>query len=398
MLAALVFAGTASADPASEKDRIDRELAEAEAILEGATEAAREAGIALAEVEEKLPAAQDRANTARGLVAAARVLADAAISDAEDAQADYEQAVDEYNAVADEVDVAREKLSDLVVLSYQRSGLILVNSVVNATDPFEAAERMSYVERLADRQDNALDEVVRLRQDARIAENAAEDAREAAEEAEAAALDALHAAEIEADNAEIAEADLIELIDIQTEALAIAESERDDSLAQYEDIKAESERIKRALQDAADDSGSGGDNGSSGSSPGTLLMPVAGWKSSDYGNRYDPYYHVWQFHAGVDFAAGGGTPIYAAESGEVVYSGWNGGYGNYTCIYHGGGLSTCYAHQSSISVSYGQWVERGQRIGTVGTTGASTGDHLHFEVRMNGNPVQPLGWLPSCLC
>lgn len=401
LLAALVFAGTASADPASEKDRIDQELAEAEATLEGATEAAREAGIALAEVEQQLPDAQDRVNSARGLVAAARILADTAVSEADDARAEYDQAVDDYNVVADEVTTAREELGDLVALSYQGAGIILVNSVINAPDPFEAVERMSYVDRLADRQNAALDDVVRLRQDARNAENAAQIAREAAEDAETAALEALDAAEREAVNAENAEAELTELLDIQSDALATAEAERDDSLAQYEEIKAESERIEQALQDAAGNSsgsGSSGQSGSSDSGGGKLLMPVAGWKSSDFGNRYDPYYQVWQLHAGVDFAAGGGTPIYAAEAGEVVYSGWNGGYGNYTCIYHGGGLSTCYAHQSSIGVSYGQWVDRGQRIGTVGTTGASTGDHLHFEVRVDGSPVEPLGWLPGCLC
>jgi murein DD-endopeptidase MepM/ murein hydrolase activator NlpD len=132
-------------------------------------------------------------------------------------------------------------------------------------------------------------------------------------------------------------------------------------------------------------------------------MPVQGWKSSDYGMRYDPYYHVWQLHAGTDIAAPGGTPIYAAADGVVNYADWMGGYGNYTCIRHGKStkgksLSTCYGHQSRILVETGQRVRRGQLIGRVGTTGASTGDHLHFEVRLDGDPVQPLNWLPGCLC
>ena len=83
-------------------------------------------------------------------------------------------------------------------------------------------------------------------------------------------------------------------------------------------------------------------------------------------------------------------------------AGWNGGYGNYTCIYHGTyqgkGFATCYAHQSAILVRAGQQVRQGQVIGRVGTTGASTGNHLHFEVRLDGDPVDPLPWLPSCLC
>ncbi|NUT07394.1 MAG: M23 family metallopeptidase [Hamadaea sp.] len=118
--------------------------------------------------------------------------------------------------------------------------------------------------------------------------------------------------------------------------------------------------------------------------------------------RYDPYYHVWQLHAGVDLAADGGTPIYAAADGVVSYAGWAGGYGNYTCVRHGrsGGktMSTCYGHQSRILVSDGQRVRQGQLIGRVGTTGASTGNHLHFEVRLDGRPVNPLPYLPGCLC
>lgn len=83
-------------------------------------------------------------------------------------------------------------------------------------------------------------------------------------------------------------------------------------------------------------------------------------------------------------------------------AGWNGGYGNYTCVYHGTyqgkGFATCYAHQSAILVKAGQQVRQGDVIGRVGTTGASTGNHLHFEVRLDGTPVNPVPWLPACLC
>jgi murein DD-endopeptidase MepM/ murein hydrolase activator NlpD len=96
-------------------------------------------------------------------------------------------------------------------------------------------------------------------------------------------------------------------------------------------------------------------------------MPVVGWKSSDFGERYDPYYRVWQLHAGTDFAAPGGSPIRAAAAGRVIQAGWNGGYGNYTCISHGRlqgrGFSTCYGHQSAILVHIGERVSRGEVIG-----------------------------------
>jgi murein DD-endopeptidase MepM/ murein hydrolase activator NlpD len=118
-----------------------------------------------------------------------------------------------------------------------------------------------------------------------------------------------------------------------------------------------------------------------------LIWPVSGPVTSPFGYRWG------RLHAGIDIGVGYGTPIHAAASGTVVLAGWTGGYGNYTCIDHGGGLATCYAHQSSYAVSSGAQVSQGQVIGYVGNTGHSFGAHLHFEVRINGAPVDPLGYL-----
>jgi murein DD-endopeptidase MepM/ murein hydrolase activator NlpD len=134
-----------------------------------------------------------------------------------------------------------------------------------------------------------------------------------------------------------------------------------------------------------------------GYSGGKLRRPVPGPVTSPFGNRFDPYYHVWQLHAGLDMAAGLGSPIVAAAGGRVTQAGWSGGYGNYTCVDHGQvagqRLSTCYGHQQAILVAPGQLVSAGQVIGKVGSTGASTGPHLHFEVRLGGRPVDPAPWL-----
>ena len=118
-----------------------------------------------------------------------------------------------------------------------------------------------------------------------------------------------------------------------------------------------------------------------------LIWPVSGPVTSPFGYRWG------RLHAGIDIGAGYGTPIHAAAAGTVVLASWNGGYGNYTCVDHGGGLATCYAHQSSYAVSAGANVSQGQVIGYVGNTGHSFGPHLHFEVRINGSPVDPLGYL-----
>jgi murein DD-endopeptidase MepM/ murein hydrolase activator NlpD len=118
-----------------------------------------------------------------------------------------------------------------------------------------------------------------------------------------------------------------------------------------------------------------------------LIWPVNAPITSPFGWRWG------RMHTGIDLGAAYGTPIAAAAAGSVIYAGWLGGYGNLTVIDHGGGLDTAYAHQSRIAVSAGESVAQGQIIGYVGSTGHSTGPHLHFEVRVNGQPVDPLGYL-----
>jgi murein DD-endopeptidase MepM/ murein hydrolase activator NlpD len=117
-----------------------------------------------------------------------------------------------------------------------------------------------------------------------------------------------------------------------------------------------------------------------------MIWPVNGPVVSGFGMRWG------RMHEGIDIAVPSGTPIRAAKAGSVAFSGWYGGYGNYTCVNHGGGLSTCYAHQSSFAAQSGS-VGQGQVIGYVGCTGHCFGDHLHFEVRVNGAAVDPLGYL-----
>jgi murein DD-endopeptidase MepM/ murein hydrolase activator NlpD len=118
-----------------------------------------------------------------------------------------------------------------------------------------------------------------------------------------------------------------------------------------------------------------------------FVWPVGAAVTSPFGWRWG------RMHEGIDLGAAYGTPIAAAAAGTVIYAGWLGGYGNLTVIDHGGGLATAYGHQSQIVVSVGQSVAQSEIIGYVGSTGHSTGPHLHFEVRVNGQPVDPLGYL-----
>ena len=135
-----------------------------------------------------------------------------------------------------------------------------------------------------------------------------------------------------------------------------------------------------------------------GNDDGTLhfLWPAPSGKyiTSYYGYRTHPISGQWKMHNGIDIGAAGGTNIVASEEGVVVTATWNeGGYGWYVIIYHGEGISTLYAHASKLLVKAGDQVRRGQVIALVGNTGASRGDHLHFEVRLNGTPRNPLDYL-----
>jgi murein DD-endopeptidase MepM/ murein hydrolase activator NlpD len=167
--------------------------------------------------------------------------------------------------------------------------------------------------------------------------------------------------------------------------LARTRDDRHDLEGDLRALEAEQAKVLAALQASATSASAPAGPIQQGS--GGLIWPVSGPIVSGFGSRWG------RLHAGVDIAVPAGTPIRAAQSGRVVLLGWTGGYGNYTCIQHTGGLSTCYAHQSRYATSNGASVSKGQVIGYVGCTGHCFGDHLHFETRINGSPVNPAGYL-----
>jgi murein DD-endopeptidase MepM/ murein hydrolase activator NlpD len=177
--------------------------------------------------------------------------------------------------------------------------------------------------------------------------------------------------------------------------LAAVRSNRRESLIQVKESKREFLHEAAGLAQASatlaarinSSSGSYSPPGDRTPSAAGFIWPVSGPVVSPFGMRWG------RMHEGIDIGVGYGTPIHAAASGRVVYSGWMDGYGNLVAIDHGRGLSTAYAHQSRIGASVGQTVSQGQVIGYVGCTGHCFGPHLHFEVRVNGTPVDPLGYL-----
>ncbi len=407
---ALAVPTGAAADPQGDKQRLDRKIAQTQALYESVNSAAQAALQAYGQATAALPAAQARLADARGVLLARQVQAAQASRDAQAAQQVADSAAVRASDAATELTLARQRLAAFVTTVYQGGALLAFNAVLDAPSATDLADRVGYVNQLATLRRDTVAATARARDAADAALAAAATARDQAAAARQAAADALAAAQAAADAATADEAAVTALIATQAQAVAGADAQRAAVLAQYNELKAQSDRIEAQLRALAAASGarprSGSGSGAGAPAPHAgkiLITPVRGaWKSSDFGMRFDPYYKVWQLHAGVDLAAPGGTPIYAAAAGTVVRTGWYGGYGNYTCLshglYQGSGLSTCYGHQSRILVRPGQRVAQGTEIGLVGTTGASTGNHLHFEVRINGTPVQPLEWLPSCLC
>lgn len=190
---------------------------------------------------------------------------------------------------------------------------------------------------------------------------------------------------------------------------------------QYNQLQADSEAIAakiRAAEEAArrkveeqkkreeakqNENNSGNDSGGSSSETSETIdsgnqgrgfgYPVSGHITSPFGYRIHPIFGTARLHTGIDFGVGYGTPVRAASSGTVIMAGSNGGYGNCVVISHGGSISTLYAHNSSLAVHVGQRVSRGQVVAYAGSTGWSTGVHCHFEVRVNGRPVNPMNYI-----
>ena len=161
---------------------------------------------------------------------------------------------------------------------------------------------------------------------------------------------------------------------------------------EYDRLAAISENITVMLRNME----SGGRTSSSQSAGGTgrFVWPCRGEITSYFGWRTHPIFGTTKYHSGMDIAVDYGTPIVAADNGNVIYSGWLGGYGNCVMIDHGGGLVTLYGHNSSLTVSEGQHVGKGQLIAYAGSTGYSTGPHCHFEARLHGEVTEPLNYLP----
>jgi peptidoglycan DL-endopeptidase CwlO len=292
-----------------------------------------------------------------------------------------EVARDRLERLRRELDTARRVLAARLVEIYKSDSPDALTVVLEADGFDDLLERAEFLERISE-QDRSITNQVRDLRD--LARDQAVELADLEEQEQLAAERIL----AERDQIATAQSQLVasrdQLAAVRADKRGALATVRDSRVALEGDLRAleaEQARVQAALANPAPAAGPIRQGS------GQLVWPVSGPVVSPFGMRWG------RLHAGIDIAVGSGTPIRAADSGRVVLMGWVGGYGNYTCIQHTGSLSTCYAHQSSFATSNGANVGQGQVIGYVGCTGHCFGDHLHFETRVGGSPVDPMGYL-----
>ena len=290
-----------------------------------------------------------------------------------------------YSLLRGQYSLALARLNARLVQVYEQGDVSSLDVVLEARSLSDLIDRLEYVRQLASEDDRIATSVGRAR-------DSAQEAR-----AKTRKLRSVVAAETRAVQARTEQVRAVrdELL-ANTRQLVSARSTKRVNLADVRaserQAAAESqalERVSAALgaQIQAAQAASSYSPPSSAPSSSGFIWPVNGPVVSPFGMRWG------RMHTGIDIGVSYGTPIHAAAAGQVIYAGWMDGYGNLVFIDHGRGISTGYAHQSGIAVSNGQSVAQGQAIGYVGCTGHCFGPHLHFEVRVNGSPVDPLGYL-----
>ena len=292
---------------------------------------------------------------------------------------------------------AQKRLEGRESVFYKRVRDIYINGrlsyldvVIGSKDFSDFANRLEVLKRIIDSDITLINEIKKERADIEAHKQKLEADRAKLVELEKAAL--AKQAEIEQKKAE------------RNVVLQKAQNDRATAMQAIEELNASSAQVSAMLKErhaaraaaaaaAAQTSGGQGASDNWVQGTGQLGWPVSGEITSPYGYRVHPIFGTTIYHSGIDIGVDEGTPVHAADGGVVVWSGWMGGYGYAVVIDHGNGLSTLYGHNSELAVDEGQSVAKGQVISYAGSTGNSTGPHVHFEVRANGDPVDPMGYL-----
>ena len=385
VLASLLAAGAAVGDPGTEKARVDGRLG---GLREKAADQQRQAGVLtsqLSAVAEQVRDLQAGVDAQRARLA----VLEGTLATSRTRLASLERTVAAQTArltrLRGQYDIALTRLERRVRDLYMTDGPDALSFVLGTASFADLIDNLDLLGRIG-RQDEEIAARVKHARDGLA------DARRRTTVARAEAVRVEAAAESATSEQRGLVSRLVasrdELAAAQREkhsTLASIQSDRSDVLAEIEDLEAQSEALAARIRAAQQQSSASSAPVVSGS--GQLSWPVSGPVTSSFGVRWG------RMHEGIDIAVGQGTPVHAAAAGTVIYAGWMEGYGNLVAIDHGNGLSTAYGHNSSLASSVGQSVSAGQVIAYSGSTGHSTGPHVHFEVRVNGAPVDPLGYL-----
>lgn len=303
----------------------------------------------------------------------------------EEKQAELTQTEEELRLAIEDQENQYAAMKERIKFMYESGDNLYMELIFSSQSFGEMLNKAEYIELLSAYDRKMLDEYVATRKLIELYKQQLEEDKAYLEEAKA--------------GVESEEASLNALIDEKQQTIEAVSNDinnKEAAIAEYEaDIKEQNETIAMLEKVVAEEKKKLAEANNRRYDGGIFAWPAPSYTriSDDYGNRTHPILKVQQFHNGVDMAAPGGSPILAAYDGEVVASAYSGSMGNYIMLDHGDGLYTIYMHASALYVSKGQEVSKGQKIAAVGTTGRSTGNHLHFSVRLNGSYVSPWNYL-----
>ncbi len=389
----------AHADIDDDKARIDATVQDVGDDLEGVNAQVAKAIKDLEAARSQLPGGARR--TGDGPRQAAEKAAEAdrlAQKELDQATAAAIRAEQERAEVEFQIEDLQSRVGNLAREVYQNGSFANFDLLISAGSPTELADRAAAIDAVSRVNNTTLAKMAATRAELRLKEARLELLRAEVDQKRAAAAGALKQAKLTQSKAAGAKARVDQLVaQIGHGPGCRRRRSGPRSCTQYKTVQAEQERIAALLaQEAAEEAARlarGGKPGSSAGGSGSFVWPVPGARvSQGVGPRIHPVYGYRSCHTGLDIGASSGTPILATASGLVVSTATGGPYGWHTLISHGGGLFSMYAHQSRFGVSEGQRVVAGQVIGYVGSTGWSTGAHLHFEIHIGSKPYNPMGW------
>ena len=387
VVALVLAASAAGQSPEEEKAAVDARIAALQSEIDSAHEQEGVLTSQLSAVVAELRAAQAAVDEAEGRLDQLEAELASEQTRLEELTAQLERQTRRLVRLQREYRRAVAILEARVRAAYMQEAPDMLAFLVSATSFGELIDNIEFLNRIG-LQDQRIAQQVRSAREQAAAERRATRRTRALQ---AATVSVISARTTEArgvrDNLAAGRDTLSSARSLKASALEDIHHTREEYLAEVEALATESAALAQAIRAAQDQAGTGGSAGSGIPSAAGFIWPVDGPVVSGFGMRWG------RMHEGIDITASTGTPIRAAASGTVIWSAWRGGYGNCVVIDHGNGLATLYAHASALIATVGQSVAQGDTVALVGSTGNSSGPHLHFEVRVNGVAVDPLLYL-----